>query len=55
VHGIVNDAMAMHFADATIAASFVARWCKPPAPIMVLGATSFALGLRSGVAGRPDG
>ena len=27
VRGIVNDAVAVYFADATIAAGFVARWC----------------------------
>jgi hypothetical protein len=25
--GVVNDAVAVYFADATIAAGFVARWC----------------------------
>jgi hypothetical protein len=27
VRGGVNDALAIHFADATIASAFVARWC----------------------------
>ena len=25
--GVVNDAIAVYFADATIAGAFVARWC----------------------------
>ena len=25
--GVLNDALAIHFADATIASAFVARWC----------------------------
>ncbi len=28
--GIVNDAMAVYFLDATIASAFVARWCAAP-------------------------
>jgi hypothetical protein len=27
VRGVVNDAIAVYFSDATIASSFVARWC----------------------------
>src|ERR1700704_4423402 len=27
IRGVVNDAVAIHFADATIASAFVARWC----------------------------
>ena len=26
-HGVINDAIAVYFADATIASAFVARWC----------------------------
>jgi hypothetical protein len=26
--GVVNDAVAIYFADATIAGAFVARWCQ---------------------------
>ena len=26
-HGVVNDAIAVYFADAAIASAFVARWC----------------------------
>src|SRR5438270_6221359 len=25
--GVLNDALSIHFADATIASAFVARWC----------------------------
>ena len=25
--GVVNDSLAIHFADATLASAFVARWC----------------------------
>ena len=27
IRGVVNDALAIHFADVTIASAFVARWC----------------------------
>jgi hypothetical protein len=27
IRGVVNDAVAVYFAEATIAAGFVARWC----------------------------
>jgi hypothetical protein len=27
--GVVNDALALYFADVTIAGAFVARWCMP--------------------------
>ena len=27
VRGIINDALAIHFADAAVAGAFVARWC----------------------------
>ena len=27
VRGVVNDALAIHFADAALAGAFVARWC----------------------------
>jgi hypothetical protein len=26
--GVLNDAIAVHFCDATLAAAFVARWCR---------------------------
>jgi hypothetical protein len=26
--GVVNDAVAVHFADVVIASAFVARWCR---------------------------
>ena len=28
IRGVVNDAVAVHFADVVIAGAFVARWCK---------------------------
>ncbi len=28
VRGVVNDAVAIHFADVAIASAFVARWCR---------------------------
>ena len=28
IWGVVNDAVAVHFADVTIASAFVARWCR---------------------------
>ncbi len=27
VRGVVNDALAIYFADATLASAFIARWC----------------------------
>jgi hypothetical protein len=27
VRGVLNDAISIHFADATLASAFVARWC----------------------------
>jgi hypothetical protein len=27
VHGVLNDAVSIYFADATLASAFVARWC----------------------------
>jgi len=27
IRGVVNDALAVYFAEATIASAFVARWC----------------------------
>ena len=27
MHGVVNDAIAIYFVDASLAAAFVARWC----------------------------
>jgi hypothetical protein len=28
IRGVVNDAVAVHFADVAIASAFVARWCQ---------------------------
>ena len=28
IRGVVNDAVAVHFADVAIANAFVARWCR---------------------------
>jgi hypothetical protein len=28
IRGVVNDAVAVHFADVAIASAFVARWCR---------------------------
>jgi len=28
IRGVVNDAVAVHFADVTMASAFVARWCR---------------------------
>ncbi|MGE5268553.1 MAG: hypothetical protein ACM3JG_02650, partial [Thiohalocapsa sp.] len=30
--GVVNDAVAIHLADAALAAAFVARWCRAGKP-----------------------
>jgi hypothetical protein len=27
IRGVLNDAISLHFADATLASAFVARWC----------------------------
>jgi hypothetical protein len=27
MRGVLNDAVSIHFADATLASAFVARWC----------------------------
>ena len=27
MRGVLNDALSIHFADATLASAFVARWC----------------------------
>jgi hypothetical protein len=27
MHGVLNDAISIYFADATLASAFVARWC----------------------------
>lgn len=29
MRGVINDAVAVYFRDATLAAAFVARWCAP--------------------------
>jgi hypothetical protein len=36
--GVVNDALAVYFADVTTASAFVARWCAAQRPEMVDGA-----------------
>ena len=28
LHGVLNDAIAVHFTDAALAGAFVARWCR---------------------------
>lgn len=33
MRGVVNDAMAVYFRDATLAAAFVARWCARPGDV----------------------
>ena len=30
MRGVLNDAISIHFADATLASAFVARWCVGP-------------------------
>jgi hypothetical protein len=35
--GVVNDALAIYFLDATIASAFVARWCAMPRVEIVNG------------------
>jgi hypothetical protein len=32
LRGVVNDAVAIYFQDATLAAGFVARWCRQRSP-----------------------
>jgi hypothetical protein len=27
MHGVLNDAISIYFADATLASAFIARWC----------------------------
>jgi len=29
IRGVINDAVAVYFRDAILAAAFVARWCAP--------------------------
>jgi hypothetical protein len=31
MRGVLNDAVSLYFADATLASAFVARWCILPA------------------------
>jgi hypothetical protein len=38
LRGVVNDAVAVYFLDATAAAAFVARWCAGSAPVISDGA-----------------
>ena len=37
IRGVVNDAVAIYFADVTIASAFVARWCRSQKVEMVEG------------------
>jgi hypothetical protein len=37
IRGVVNDAIAIYFADVTIASAFVSRWCRTPKVEMVGG------------------
>ena len=37
MRGVVNDAVAVYFRDATLAAAFVARWCAPSTRDMAEG------------------
>ena len=30
--GVLNDALSLYFAEATLASAFVARWCVGPKP-----------------------
>jgi hypothetical protein len=30
IRGVVNDAIAVHFADVAIVSAFVVRWCRAP-------------------------
>jgi hypothetical protein len=38
LRGVVNDAVAIYFRDAALAAGFVARWCRQRAPEIAEGA-----------------
>ena len=38
VRGVVNDAVAIYFRDAALAAAFVARWCRQRLPEVAEGA-----------------
>lgn len=38
LRGVVNDAIAVYFTDATLAAAFVARWCRHRVPEVGAGA-----------------
>lgn len=38
LRGVVNDAVAIYFADAALAAAFVARWCRQRLPEVTDGA-----------------
>lgn len=38
LRGVVNDAVAVYFRDATLAGAFVARWCRAQPPEIVAGA-----------------
>ena len=41
LRGIVNDAVAIYFADAALAGAFVARWCTGQKPETEQGAVRF--------------
>lgn len=38
LHGVANDAVAIYFRDAALAAAFVARWCQQRLPEIADGA-----------------
>jgi hypothetical protein len=38
LRGVVNDAVAVYFRDATLAGAFVARWCRAASAEVVEGA-----------------
>ena len=38
LRGVLNDAVAVYFCDATLASGFVARWCRGPGTETVEGA-----------------
>ncbi len=38
LRGVVNDAIAVYFRDATLAGAFAARWCRAGAPEIMEGA-----------------
>jgi hypothetical protein len=38
LRGVVNDSVALYLVDATLAAAFVARWCRQHRPDLADGA-----------------